>query len=118
MWCIVAIFSGEYVIRTETTLRTTEIRFKLEQPFPETTLDGRVTQTVATRVGDVITLNQKGSFSAFRVLRFPAAPFILGDPTKREKDTQMIRDFQGDDMFMELIVGEIVCRRHYRRITD
>ena len=30
----------------------------------------------------------------------------------------MVRDFQGDTMFMELIVDDVVCKRVYQRITD
>ena len=40
---------GTYVIRTETPIRTSEIKFKLDESFKETTLDGRVTDTTATR---------------------------------------------------------------------
>ena len=51
---------GSYTVRTESTVRTTELNFRLGEPFQETTLDGRITTTTATRVGGVLTLDQKG----------------------------------------------------------
>ena len=51
---------GSYTVRTETTVRTTELNFELGVPFKEETLDGRITNTTATRVGNVLTLDQKG----------------------------------------------------------
>ena len=93
------VFAGTYVIRTETTLRTSEIQFRLNEVFSEPTLDGRVTQTMPTREGNVLTLVQKG------------------DPSKKEKDSKIIRDFQGDTMYMQLIVDNVVCKRIYQRIN-
>eukprot|EP00095_Tigriopus_kingsejongensis_P000789 maker-scaffold67_size430214-snap-gene-3.37 protein:Tk00789 transcript:maker-scaffold67_size430214-snap-gene-3.37-mRNA-1 annotation:"nucleosome assembly protein 1-like 1-like" len=91
---------GTYVIRTETTLRTSEIRFKLNETFVEATLDGRNTQTFPTRQGNVIHLDQ------------------IGDSKKKEKDSVMTRDFQGDVMYMELIVGKTISKRVYERIVN
>lgn len=51
---------GSYTVRTESTVRTTELNFMLGIPFKEETLDGRVTNTIATRVGNVLTLDQQG----------------------------------------------------------
>ena len=53
-------FVGSYTVRTETTVRTTELNFTLGVPFKEETLDGRITDTTATRVGNILTLDQKG----------------------------------------------------------
>ena len=53
-------FAGSYTVRTETTVRTTELNFTLGVPFKEETLDGRITDTTATRVGNILTLDQKG----------------------------------------------------------
>ena len=54
-------FAGSYTVRTETTVRTTELNFTLGVPFKEETLDGRITDTTATRVGNILTLDQKGT---------------------------------------------------------
>ncbi len=52
---------GTYTIRTESTLKTSEIKFKLGETFKESTMDGRVTDSVASREGNVITLIQTGN---------------------------------------------------------
>jgi cellular retinoic acid-binding protein 1 len=91
---------GSYTVRTETTVRTTELNFTLGEPFEETTLDGRVTATIPTRIGNVLTLDQNG------------------DPGKGEMNTQQIRDFQGDKMLMSLVAGDVICYRHYEKIRE
>ena len=78
--------------------------------FPETTIDGRITETTPTLEGHVLTLNQKGN------------------PNKNEKDTQMVREFcrsNGDitdgpldTMLLTMQVDDIVCTREYSRIYD
>ena len=89
---------GQYTIRTVTTVRTTEINFKLNEPFIEDTIDGRKTQTIPTRDGNLLKLDQKG------------------DKSKGEKDSVMTRDLVGDVITMKLIVDNVVCTRIYKRI--
>ena len=93
---------GSYTIRTESTVRTTELNFQLGLPFKEETLDGRITTTTATRIGNVLTLDQ------------------LGDQAKGEMSTKHIRDFQdgGDKMLMTLVASDVVCNRHYEKIKE
>jgi len=92
--------NGIYTIRTVTTVRTTEISFKLNEPFTEDTIDGRKTQTIATRIGNFLKLDQKG------------------DSSRGEKDSVMTRDLVGDTITMKLIVDNIVCTRIYKRMQD
>ena len=89
---------GVYTIRTVTTVRTSEISFKLDEPFLEDTIDGRKTQTTPTREGNFLKLDQKGS--------------------KGEKDSVMTRELDGDIITMKLIVDNIVCTRIYKRIME
>lgn len=35
---------GEYTMKTTSTFKTTEVKFKLDQPFTEQTMDGREAQ--------------------------------------------------------------------------
>ena len=58
---------ASYTVRTETTVRTTELNFELGVPFKEETLDGRITNTTATRVGNVLTLDQKGEQGSLEI---------------------------------------------------
>ena len=75
-------------------------RFKLNETFEETVIDGRVTRTTPTREGNVIALDQRA------------------DKGKKEKDTRMVRDFRGDKMLLEMTIegSDIVCKRVYERI--
>lgn len=81
-------------------MRTTELNFSLGVPFQEETLDGRITSTIASRIGNVLTLDQKG------------------DPTKKEMDSKQIRDFQGDKMMMSLVAQDVVCFRYYEKVKE
>lgn len=89
---------GLYTIRTVTTVRTSEISFKLDEPFTEDTIDGRKTQTTPTREGNFLKLDQKGN--------------------KGEKDSVMTRQLDGDIITMKLIVDNIICTRIYKRIVE
>ena len=89
---------GEYRLRTLTTVRNTEIVFRLDEIFLEDTIDGRKTKTTPTRVGNLLTLDQKGQSG--------------------EKDSVMTREVEGDLLTMQLIVGDVVCTRIYKRIYD
>ena len=92
--------SGEYTIRTVTTVRTSEITFKLNEPFTEDTIDGRKTQTMPTRIGNFLKLDQKG------------------DKSRGEKDSVMTRDLVGDVFTMKMMVDNVVCTRIYKRIEE
>ena len=79
-------------------MRNTEIVFRLDEIFIEDTIDGRKTETTPTRVGNILTLDQKGQ--------------------RGEKDSVMTRQVEGDVMMMQLIVGDVVCTRVYKRIYE
>ena len=89
---------GLYVIRTLTTVRNTEISFRLNEMFLEDVIDGRRTETTPTRTGNLLTLDQKGQ--------------------RGEKDTVMTREVDGDVMTMKLIVGDVTCTMIYNRIQE
>jgi len=91
---------GRYIIKTLTTVRNTELSFNLDEPFSEDTIDGRRTQTTATRTGNLLVLDQKG------------------DKEKGEKDSVMTREVKGDLMTMKLIVDNITCVRVYKRMQE
>ena len=52
-------------------MTTVELKFHLNEPFPEITMDGRHVQTTATRNGNILILDQKGiSFQQSHFLAF------------------------------------------------
>ena len=89
---------GLYTIRTLTTVRNTEIVFRLNEVFTEDTIDGRKTQTSANRTGNLLVLDQRGAGG--------------------QKDSVMTREVDGDIMTMKLIVDNITCLRIYKRILE
>jgi len=91
---------GQYTIRTLTTVRNTELSFHLNQTFTEDVIDGRKTQTTATRTGNLLVLDQKG------------------DRSRGEKDSVMTREVEGDIMTMKLIVDNVTCVRIYKRMQE
>merc|ERR1719259_1217051 len=53
----------EYTMKTASTLKTSEVKFKLGQEFKETTMDGREAMTTFTLSGDVLTqVRQRGVY--------------------------------------------------------
>merc|ERR1712211_155827 len=86
----------EVHIDTETSFRSTQTKFKLGEQWPETTADGRYTQTLATLEG--------------RVLKKVQVP----DPSTGYNTTQELREMSedGEVMTMTLIVQgkpEVTC---------
>lgn len=81
-----------------TTVRNSEISFSLNEMFLEDTIDGRKTETTPRREGNMLTLDQKGRGG--------------------EKDSVMTRQVVRDVMMMQLIVGDVVCTRVYKRMQE
>ncbi|KAB7500991.1 Myelin P2 protein [Armadillidium nasatum] len=89
---------GTYTLKTITTFKTTEIKFKIGEEFEETTADGRVVKATVTQDGTKWTQNQ------------------IGDKKKGEKDSILFREFTDDGFKMECKVDDVVCTRFYKRI--
>nr|AAL68638.1 cellular retinoic acid/retinol binding protein [Metapenaeus ensis] len=88
-----------YSLKTVTTFKTTEIKFKLGEEFEETTADGRVVKSTVTMDGNKLVHKQ------------------TGDKEKKEKDSILTREFSDDQMLMECKVDDIVCTRVYKRVV-
>ncbi|CAG7821841.1 unnamed protein product, partial [Allacma fusca] len=85
---------GNWRITTKTAFKTTEIKFKLGEPFQEETADGRKCQSVVTMQGED-TLHQKQLCSG--------------------KSHEIFRKFQGDEMHM---TGNVTAIRTYKEKTQ
>jgi len=82
----------EITIKTTTTFKTTEIKFKPGQEFDETTADGRDVKSVINWEGDKLVQVQKG-----------------------KKETKLTREWAGEELTMVLTVDDVVCTRKYKR---
>ncbi|XP_076045927.1 fatty acid-binding protein-like [Oratosquilla oratoria] len=86
---------GEYHLKTSTTLKNSEISFKLNEEFDETTFDGRECKTTFTLEGNKLTQTQK---------------------TDKGKDVIYIREFSEDQMVMECTCDGVTSKRVYKRV--
>lgn len=93
----ITLEDGVYILKTITTFKTTEIKFKLGEEFQETTADGRTVKSTITLDGNKMIHNQ------------------LGDKEKEEKDSVLVREFTDTEMLMECKVDDVVCKRVYKR---
>ncbi|XP_050719262.1 sodium/calcium exchanger regulatory protein 1-like [Eriocheir sinensis] len=89
---------GTYSMKTITTFKTTEIKFKLGEEFEETTADGRNVKSTITIEGNKMTHKQ------------------TGDKKKEEKDSVITREFTDTELIAECKVDDIVCKRVYKRL--
>jgi len=90
----IVITGDEWYIKTTTTFKTTEVRFKLGEEFEEVTGDGRNCKSVMTLDGSKLVHVQK-------------------DPAK---ESTIIREVNGNELTMILKVDDIVCTRVYDKI--
>jgi len=52
--------NGEYILRSDTKMKTKEMKFRLDEEFDETTLDGRNVKTTCRLDGTKLIQDQKG----------------------------------------------------------
>lgn len=79
-------------VKTSTTFKTTDIHFKIDEEFDETTGDGRKVKTTCKIDGNALIQDQKGS-----------------------PDSILSREVKDGKMHMILKVNDIVCTRIYKR---
>merc|ERR1711953_61314 len=91
---------GVWTIKTSTTLKTMELKFKLGEPFDETTPDGRQVTAVVNLDGGKIVTVQKAKKDG-------------------EKSTKSVREMNGaDEMIYTMTIdgSDLVCVRKFKRI--
>ncbi|XP_018608076.1 cellular retinoic acid-binding protein 1-like [Scleropages formosus] len=87
----------QFYIKTSTTVRTTEINFRIGEEFDEETVDGRKCKSLATWE------NENKMYCTQRLL--------AGDGPK----TYWSRELKGDELILIIGAGDAVCRRVYVR---
>lgn len=81
----------QWTLKTSSTFKTSEIRFKLGEPFEEERMDGAKVQSTVTIDGNKMTHVMKG------------------DP-----ESTIVREFNGADMKAIMTVNNVVCTREYK----
>ncbi|XP_031628256.1 probable fatty acid-binding protein [Contarinia nasturtii] len=79
-----------YTLVTSSTFKTSTISFKLGEEFDEETLDGRKVKSVITLDGNKLVQKQGGT-----------------------PPSDIIREFDGNNMVATMTVGEVTCTRKY-----
>merc|ERR1711887_252775 len=91
---------GFWTIKTSTTLKTMELKFKLGEPFDETTPDGREVVATVTFEGGKIVCVQKAK-------------------KEGQKSTKSIREMNGpDEMVYTMTIDgcDLVCIQKFKRV--
>lgn len=83
-----------WIFNTISAVKTTEVKFKLNEPFDDTSLDGRECTTTFTLDGNKLTMLQKG---------------------KKGTDCTYIREFTDSGLIMTGTCNGVSCTRTYKR---
>ena len=90
---------GNWTIKTSTTLKTVELKFRLDEESEETTPDGREVRAVNKMEGNKLVTVQTAKKDG-------------------EKSTKSVREFNGDELVytMEIVGGDITCVQKFKRM--
>ncbi|XP_072303500.1 fatty acid binding protein 4a [Eucyclogobius newberryi] len=88
---IVSVENGMVCMKSQSTFKTTEIKFKLDEPFEETTADDRKTKTVMTL--------ENGK--------------LIQKQTWDGKETSIEREITEGKLIAKCIMGDVVAVRTY-----
>lgn len=91
---IIKIVGDTWTLQTKSTVKNTEINFKLGEAFDETTADGRKVKTTCTVEGDSKLIQDQ----------------------KAEINSTLVRELVDEDhMLLTLTANDVTCKRHYKR---
>jgi len=84
----------DYSIKTTTTFKTSEIKFKIDEEFEETRLDGVIVKTKISKDGNKLIQQQFG-----------------------DKPCEIMREVDGDCLKTICTCGDVVSTRTYKRVN-
>ncbi|KAF7691200.1 fatty acid-binding protein, heart-like [Silurus meridionalis] len=88
---IISVDGDVVTLKTVSTFKTTEIKFKLGEEFDETTADDRKVKSLLTVDGNKLIHIQKWE----------------------DKETSLVREIDGNNLTLTLTLGDVVCTRSY-----
>ena len=90
---------GNWTIKTSTTLKSMELKFKLDEEFDETTPDGRDVKAVVKMEGNKLVSTQTAKKDGVA-------------------STKTVREFNGDEVVqtMEIVGGDVTCVQKFKRM--
>ncbi|KAG7500645.1 fatty acid-binding protein, heart-like [Solea senegalensis] len=90
---VISVEGDSVTVKTQSTLKNTELTFKLGEEFDETTADDRKVKSLVTlEDGKMVHIQKWGS-----------------------KETSLVREVNGDALILTLTMGDVVCTRRYER---
>merc|ERR1711915_111129 len=87
---------GNWTMKTSTTMKTVELKFKLGVPFEEDTTDGRKCETTVSMEDNKLITMQKAT-------------------KKGDKDVKAVREFFDDKLVMTMTVDDVTSTQVYKR---
>ncbi|XP_006631365.1 fatty acid-binding protein, heart [Lepisosteus oculatus] len=88
---IISVDGDTVIVRTQSTFKNTEIKFKLGEEFDETTADDRKVKSLVTVDGGKLVHVQKWE----------------------DKETSLVREVNGNQLVLTLTMGDVVSTRTY-----
>ncbi|KAM8896528.1 fatty acid-binding protein 5-like [Lycaon pictus] len=92
--CIISSDDKNLIIKTESTLETTQFSCNLGEKFEETTADGRKTQTVCNFTDGALVQHQEWD----------------------EKESTITRKLEDGKLVVECVMNNVTCMRIYEKV--
>ncbi|XP_010733106.1 fatty acid-binding protein, heart [Larimichthys crocea] len=90
---IISVEGDTVTVKTQSTVKNTELSFKLGEEFDETTADDRKVKSIVTiEEGKMVHIQKWDG-----------------------KETSLVREVDGNALTLTLTLGEVVCKRHYEK---
>ncbi|KAM6899847.1 fatty acid-binding protein, heart isoform 1-T2 [Xenentodon cancila] len=90
---IIAVDGDKVTVKTQSTIKNTELNFKLAEEFDETTADDRKVKSIVKIEDGKMVHTQKWD----------------------GKETSLVREVNGNNLTLTLKIGEVVCTRRYEK---
>ncbi|CAB1455373.1 unnamed protein product [Pleuronectes platessa] len=90
---IISVDGGTVTVKTQSSVKNTELSFKLDEEFDETTADDRKVKSIVKIEGGKMVHVQKWD----------------------GKETSLVREINGNALILTLTMGEVVSTRHYEK---
>ncbi|KAF0024787.1 hypothetical protein F2P81_023589 [Scophthalmus maximus] len=90
---IIEVDGDTVTVKTQSTMKNTELSFKLEEEFDETTADDRKVKSIVKIEDGKLVHTQKWD----------------------GKETSLVREVNGNALILTLKIGDLVCTRRYEK---
>ncbi|KAK7899137.1 hypothetical protein WMY93_019990 [Mugilogobius chulae] len=90
---IICMDGDQITVKTQSSVKNTELSFKLDEEFDETTADDRKVKSLVSIDGGKMVHTQKWD----------------------GKETSLVREVNGNALTLTLTMGDVVCTRHYEK---